>query len=413
MDQCADDSQVTGSWLLRKEENAHEDDIHALMKVSDDMFLSGSKDNSIKLWNFQSDLKQDLEVVSSSTKTYSKWITCLGCSAGHWASGSRDGQLNIWTHGSFRQHHRIEVRKSSDLKTKSKDRNQNRINCIQFMEAQSTNVICLGLPGQAAFLTFETLSDVSTSFQTIHANDWLYCIKQLADSSQKYALVIGSSIEIRSFDPDLIRFKKGSVLWAEKSHAARKQRAHVSDIEMLCGGSKIGASCFDSKVRIFDLASEDIQTVTHQGRVWSIKRLSDSGQEFVTAADDGTFKIWDLRDKLHEAEFTSPRHDGRVSQLLIDDTFTTLVSASCPDVLRDDEIRASLNFWDLRMMSKLQKQVPLQEDDSVEESKPTQGTKSTSTPKVPSESEVPKKLSYAAALAKQKPAKLPDENHMR
>jgi WD40 repeat protein len=364
------------SLLIRKEDNAHDDDIHALMKLSNDTFVSGSKDNSLKLWNFISEEKKEVEAFPDRYKRYTKWITALGTCGDTWASASRDGKLNLWSSDAVPEHLGFaDLAKSNVSTTISKSRNRNRINCIHFMDS---NLICAGMPGQAAFLSVDTLQP---SFQTLHQNDWLYCVRQLPAKSDMYALVIGSSIELHGFDFEKVEFSRQHLLWREKVSKARSttQRAHISDIEFL-GDSLIGASCFDSKIRVFDVNGEKtIQSFHHQGRVWSIKKTDPNEQVFASSADDGTFKIWDLRESSDQPKLTSPQHEGRVSQLLINDAYTTLVSSSCPDVLKDDGVTASLRFWDLRQIHHSLDTVVNKENASAKA--------------------VPQKMSYADALS--------------
>ncbi len=317
--------------------NAHQDDIHGLLGVAPGIFASGSKDNTVKLWDVN---KKTQQTLTSQEKGYKYWVTSMGkLSDETFASGTRDGAITIWElNGKERLSFTYHPSKSTKDQTICKDRNKQRINCISRNVFGEANTFFTGTP------RFIQLWDATTGkiekYWQAHANDWVYCIEPL--SADSFICVIGARMDVWS-DLDA-KNPKTTPLLAEKR--TQKQRPHISAIVRLeSNRDLLACALFDGSVRVTNLEARTVVNTynEHKNRVWSVIELTP--QLIASSADDRTIKLWDLRQKKSIVTLTgSP---GRVSALLkIDDH--QFISGSCPDKVFESEEKASIAFWDTR-----------------------------------------------------------------
>ncbi|MCE5294004.1 MAG: hypothetical protein LLF94_05265, partial [Chlamydiales bacterium] len=275
---------------------------------------------------------------SHGKRGYESWVTAVAVVEDDlFVSGTRDGYLDIWN---FAGKEMGSLTYEPRANTVSKARNQARIHCV----ARNT----FGKPG-----TF--FAGASGCFQlwnregvlkswTAHENDWVYCIEPL--SEDRLITVIGSAIQVWEgvFQEDVKKYP----LLNEKRKG--KQRAHISAITRLENApNTMPCALFDGSVRVVDIESRQVTRTyqEHKGRVWSVVEVTPS--VLATGADDKCIKLWDLR--LKKSVLTLSKNPGRVSALLkLDDT--QLISGSCPDDVHKSKEKATLTFWDIKKMAK-------------------------------------------------------------
>jgi len=323
--------------------NAHDDDIHGFVSTAPGFFVSGSKDNSLKMWTINGDFVQHLET-EASKRGYKYWVTALSAfSKGLWASGTRDGQITIWdVEGNVQSTLRYNPSRGAKNRYQCKERNKTRINCITELDASEESVtFYTGTPKYIQL--WDGLSGKFLRGYKASENDWVYCIEVL--EKQHLLVVIGSDLEywkMHSFHP-----KKQSLI-QESRHRAHRQRPHISAIKRLeHDRNQLASALFDGSVKLIDIIAQRLlrDYREHRGRVWSVENVRP--QLFASSADDKTIKIWDVRQ--HQSVLSIGKNPGRVSSLLrLSDT--SLISGSCPDDVMASQEKASMTFWDIRQI---------------------------------------------------------------
>lgn len=324
---------------IRVLKNAHDDDIHGFLKLSTGVFVSGSKDNTVKLWDVA---KKSTNVLNSNWKTkgYVFWVTALAkMNETTFVSGTRDGYLSVWNHkGEELKSLQYKPSKNTKNDTIAKERNKQRINCISSNTFGDQNLFFTGTPKFIQLWDSKT-SRMRKSWKADN-NDWVYCIEPLKEDS--IIAVIGSRMELWS---DIYALPKIEPLIVEKKEY-NKQRPFISSIARLeSNPDRMSCALFDGSMKVVNIVSQTVEKVyqEHVGRVWSVIELLP--QIMASSADDKTIKIWDLR--CANSVMTIRGAPGRVSSLLkIDDQ--QFISGSCPDNPRESAEKASISFWDIR-----------------------------------------------------------------
>lgn len=319
--------------------NAHRDDIHGFLSVAPGIFASGSKDNTVKLWDINNRSQQTL---TSQEKGYKYWVTALAkVSDDTFASGTRDGAITIWDlDGKERLSFVYKPSKSSKDETICKDRNKQRINCISRNVFGEPNTFFTGTP------RFIQLWDATTGkiqkYWKAHANDWVYCIEPLKPDS--FICVIGAKMDVWSE----LYAKSPKVAPLIEEKRTQQQRPHISAIvRLVANPDLLPCALFDGSVRVVNLTAKTVETTysEHTGRVWSVIELQPN--LIASSADDHTIKLWDLRQK--KSVVTLAKNPGRVSSLLkLNDT--QFISGSCPDDVFKSKEKATISFWDIRQI---------------------------------------------------------------
>lgn len=342
-----DRTHITSVSATHRILNAHNDDIHGMLHVAPGVFASGSKDNTVKLWDVAG---SNLVTCSSDfqRRGYEYWVTALAkVSETSFASGTRNGCITVWdAKGNELRSFAYTPSNNSKSQTISKNRNKQRINCIAANSFGKQNTFFTGTP--RFIQLWDATSGKIMSYWQAHANDWVYCVEPLSRDS--IIVVIGSTMNVWSHiykrSPQVV-----SVIAEEKNSRESPQRPHISSIARLSRNSnELACTLFDGSVRIADIAHQSIlqEYREHKGRVWSVVELRP--HLLASCADDATIKLWDTR--TDHSIHTIGNNPGRVSSLLkIDDN--CFISGSCPDKVFESKEKASITFWDI---SKLQPQ---------------------------------------------------------
>ena len=155
---------------------AHSDDIHALEWLSPGKFISGSKDNLVKIWNINEQGNVNEELTFRESGDYSSWITALSVGKASEAFyGTRDGLLGQVVDGEFSEH----PLHSRGFKTSiCKNRNKTRVTTLYHManapDVAVNPVSDLLLIGtQKSILCWNPTTNRLSWKQDLHVNDWV------------------------------------------------------------------------------------------------------------------------------------------------------------------------------------------------------------------------------------------------
>jgi WD40 repeat protein len=327
--------------------NAHDDDIHGLLLIAPDLFVSGSKDNSLKMWNGHGELITPL-LTESAKRGYKYWVTALGgFSNGLWSSGTRDGYITIWDQkGNELSTLQYNPTSKSQNQYVCKERNKCRINCITEATPTAQDQMPQFYTGTPKYIQlWDGNSGQFVRGYKASNNDWVYCIEVL--DNHKLIVVIGSDLEI--WDMKYAPPQKEKLIQEGKEEHHAIQRPHISSITRLEHNKNILAlALFGGSVKLVDIVAQRLlcDYREHVGRVWSVTNLHP--QVFASSADDRTIKIWDVREP-KKSIFTIGGNPGRVS-VLLRLSEQILISGSCPDDVFASKEKASLSFWDIRQL---------------------------------------------------------------
>ncbi len=328
-------------------ENSHRDDIHGFLPLSQTTFVSGSKDNTMKVWSKETgELKQTL-VPSESEGGYEFWVTALAKVQEHlWSCGTRDGRVILWN---FSGNEVATLRYSPKAQNICKERNKTRINCIAPLQSTDASKVTFytGVPEYVYLWEHKVGTNAISHVCRYFAkrNDWVYCIEAL--ENRDLLVVIGSDFEYWKMKKLDVADKFSLI---EEAQERKKQRPHISAIARLTHNTRhVASALFDGSVKVIDI---DRSTVVrdyqeHKRRVWSVLDLQP--HVFASSADDRTIKIWDVRQE--KSGLTLGGNPGRVSSLakLSEHVF---ISGSCPDNIKYAVDKASISFWDIRQVVK-------------------------------------------------------------
>lgn len=357
----------------KKITNAHDDDIHGLQMLDSSVsgdgqlrFLSGSKDGEVKMWSSEGRMIREMLASERPRRdSYCRWITALSSCGEKFQAGTRNGVLLSWVKDA--ESEAIGFRKIGDFRidplvidgrrAAAKERNQCRINCIFPISRLSPknrhlqNLIFLGQPRGVSI--FDTATSRVVSSQILHGNDWTYCIVPLSChsvDSPLLAMVIGSALEIHSFDVAEKTLSKQSEVWSchSVSSNAGQIRPHIASLVKMEESTLLVGGCFDGCVRCFDpdrkCCSSELKG--HTGRVWDVLSLSPS--LVASGADDRTVHMWDIRCQPRDSLiWKSVPLVGRASSLLRISEFG-LVCGSCADDPASSPDKGCLYFFDIR-----------------------------------------------------------------
>jgi len=315
-------------------DNAHADDIHGLLTLDSDTFVSGSKDTTLKIWNRKGEMVQELS--PNSSKSYQNWITALSSlSDNQWASGTRNGIVSIWDNaGKCLQN--IEL--TNEAQKNCKERNNSRV--CGLSRSVNDSHFYIGTPGSVLQCDLKTRTITNEYFA--HNNDWVYCIDPI--SAEKIMVVVGPVLELW----DMTNNAPVKTHIIKEGKSPKRSFGFISSIAAVNSlYSQVAASFFDGSMRIYDTETSVLLNCYNEHvinkRVWNVIKLAEN--QFATSSDDGSIKLWDIRQK--KSTLTVQRNFGRVSSLLKLGA-DLLLSGSCPDDLKKTNERARIDFWDFR-----------------------------------------------------------------
>ncbi len=322
---------------IREVHNVHADDIHALLPLPDRTFVTGSKDGSLKKWDLDGKLVS--VIYDPGVINYHSWITALApLGRDRWLSGTRDGYIHLWdVEGNELNVLRRPARQAEEHRCKQ--RNWQRVNCLadfggaRFLAGWPTQFTVQG--GR----DFHKMGEVQTS-----ENDWVYAIHPIREAA--LLVVTGGRVDLLEQDREGWR----ASLLVKEGAKRGEHRSFISALTPLRErASWVGLSIFNGYVSVYDFEAHKIvmSAKEHQKRVWTIENVTAS--VFASCADDGTIKLWDLRNPKKSVMTLRDNVDqpARVSVLLSPQE-DLLISGSCPDAVRESEEKAMLSFWDLK-----------------------------------------------------------------
>lgn len=351
------DGASTANWksVVAKKvstiKNAHADDVHAVIRVSQSHFVTGGKDGCLKMWN--SGNRSCKDVFTPAKTSYESWITALAViGSNQWISGTRDAYVDLWDNsGKHLASFSETVCPVLSSSHKSKDRNLRRANCLK--GGLTPDVFYVGWPTQLTIhkiITEESTKELyaqTIGFCSTDSNDWVFSVTPLTE--KRLLVVTGAKLEIWETQDKLNAWKKTAALIKEvkKAGMKRHQRPFISDVVPFQGQKNwYGLAVFGGAVKVIDVeAQKEVASYKeHKDRVWTINDIVGANL-FGSCSDDHTIKLWDVR--VSKSLSTLTGNIGRVSTLLTLSDLSFL-SGSCPDNLNNTKERAQITFWDLR-----------------------------------------------------------------
>jgi WD40 repeat protein len=338
---------------VRVVQNVHQDDIHSIVRLHDQTFITGSKDGSLKKWRLDGTLV--CELYNPQEIDYTKWVTASAViNDNYWISGNREGAVHLWDNaGKCIKDLRAEPYQS-DRGPKCKERNMRRVHCLTSLESHLGKPFFLaGWPTQFTVHSYDDCRRLSYTFTS--GNDWVYAIQPI---NKKALLVItGCRLDLYTYDLVRRRWFHNRPLITEGERT--EQRPFISAITPLRDNPNLfGLAVFDRAVRVIDIASGNVmfaaqehnpRNIRHKDRVWTIENIQPHC--FASCGDDGLIKLWDIRRPPQSIVTVRDNTEawGRVSILMqINDQ--QFLSGSCPDDVRNCVNKAQFSFWDIRRL---------------------------------------------------------------
>lgn len=327
---------------------AHFDDIHALKKLSDGTFISGSKDNCLYKWNDKEEMVSIVDEVEPEYQDERDWITAVEViNDEYWISGMRNGRAFLWkTNGEFIREIPLKLPKLGDFVSNVK--NVRRINCFAPKKDPQKPGVLVGFPTLMDEYNF--IEGRTASVTKVHDNDWVYSINPIDQSS--ILTVTGCIVDLWKKQEGAWNFhgtvlNEGKKIPNPSGSKPKFQRAFISGLAKIGGdlSPHYGVSLFTGIVGFFDLNQRKMvqEWKEHKGRVWNIEPIHSD--LFATGGEDKTVKLWDPRRR--ESVKTIGGHPGMVTTLL-HLKGNVLLAGSCSEVTQKLDKEAQIRFLDLR-----------------------------------------------------------------
>ncbi len=328
--------------------DAHYGNIHALRKLSDGTFVSGSADNSIYKWDRSGRRVATITEVEPSQRTERDWITAVSVlNDAYWVSGQRNGQITLWkTSGERVREIKLKLPQTGHV---CHAYNTYRALCFAGGLDPHKPSMFVGFP--TAFDEYNFIEGRTESTTKTHVNDWVYCVHPL--TKDRLLAVTGGSVDVWKRGGDGWQHGGNVLLEGQKTKVfqpgkrPRWQRAFISDLAPMQSSSHhFGLAVFDGSVKVLDISSQRIVASwkEHQKRVWSI--VPTATHTFASSGEDRTIKLWDMRQP--RSMHTISGHVGEVTTMLSLDE-NTLVAGTCPpDPFARGSKGAEIRFYDVR-----------------------------------------------------------------
>jgi WD40 repeat protein len=331
--------QALSSKVLATVSNAHWDDIHGLKLLSDGTFISGSKDNTIRKWTLEGELKRIIQDVEPMGVDSQDWITAMGVlNDEYWISGERNGKVRLWnTAGEFIKYLPLKLPKQDHVSHKH---NMRRVNCLVPGLNKSKPSFFTGFP--TMFDEYNLIEARTATQAKVHNNDWVYCIHPLDEN--RNLVVIAGTLEI---------WKRSKEHWTREDTIVREPpkgrntRAHISVLTPLHSSTnQFALGVFGGQVAIADLEQKKIvqEWREHRDNIWAVENMDRN--LLASSGDDGTIKLWDPRQAQSIRTIT---HDKRrVTALLCPKENLLVAGGSCHQNNFSNNGGATLYFYDIR-----------------------------------------------------------------
>eukprot|EP01038_Epipyxis_sp_PR26KG_P007938 gene7938-10771_t len=360
-------------------QDAHYDDIHGMVWMQPRQFVSGSKDNTLKVWGINNIGEITFDSRLRNAGNYTSWITALGkVNDEELIFGTRDGKLSMistskdvncsleldecqkqnQTGVSYNNHGYQNRNKNGSI---CKTRNQSRVTTLYALSNFEPHLSSYVMVGRPKELLCVDISDPMAGFEikwkeNLHSNDWVYCVLPIISMNYetfRACIVMGSSLTICSINlSDDEHTENWSSVWSEdrKSVKHGNDRAHIADLQRLSltNNNWISGSCFDGVIRIFDIERSCLnqELVGERQRCW--QTLEYDANQLLSTADDGYLNLWDIRTSTVQGKC---KHNGRVSCTLLDKNTKYIITASCPnDVKHNKSEKGTFRVLDLRKL---------------------------------------------------------------
>lgn len=324
--------------------NAHSDDVHGIVAIDNNRFVSGSKDNDIKIWDDQGNLETTFS--NQLYKTYKTWITALCVlKDGTIVSGSRSGNITFWDQmGNIE----LEKRYAPPSNHVCKQRNMNRIHCVNEFPFTDSPMF---FTGTACYMQLWNRKGKLILNAKAHNNDWVYSVLPLDES--RIVLAIGDDLELWTKQQNAPTRKETLVKEVRVQGKHRHQRPLISSILKIENlADRLAITCFDGTVRLIDVNQrKEVQKLCGHAagkRVWNVVNVCPN--VIASSGEDATIKLWDIRTS--KEVLTIGKFPDRVSCLTkLGDHM--LVAGSCPKDPYASESKAEITLWDYRYVQGL------------------------------------------------------------
>jgi len=334
--------------LVQVIHNAHEDDIHAFLRLSEERYVTGSKDNTIVEWDGKKHARiQTVKDVEPAMESQEQWIMCLEqINPGLYVSGTRNGVVDVWKMDG--SHLKTIHVKTPRVPHKSMEANARRVNCLAATLDPYVPGFYAGLPTQIDEV--DVITSATTAYSTVHKNDWVFAIAPI--DSDNLLCVVGPAID--HYRRAERRWEKVDTLFPEPEaltvripgHRPKKQRAFIQTMVRSEGESDhYILARLNGRVEVVDINEKRVvaEWSEHKGRVWSAIPLTP--QVIASSSEDKTIRIWDVRQRgaVHMIE----SRVGPINAMMKWDDHT-LYAATSPDVKTPESCGAQIRVYDVR-----------------------------------------------------------------
>ena len=324
---------------IAKITNAHEDDVHGIVAIDSHRFVSGSKDNDLKIWTDHGHLERTFS--NQLYKTYKTWITALCVlKDGTIVSGSRNGNITFWDQEGNIQR---EKRYCPPLGHVCKQRNMNRIHCVNEFPFTENPMF---FTGTACYMQLWNHEGKLVLNAKAHDNDWVYSVLPLDES--RIVLAIGDDLELWTKQQNGQHSKETLVEHKYQHGKQKHQRPLISSILSIQDQvNNLAITCFDGTVRLIDVKKQhETQRLNGHAagkRVWNVVNVAPN--MIASSGEDATIRLWDIRS--NKEVLNIGNFPDRVSCLTkLGDTM--LVAGSCPKDPYTSAQKAEITLWDYR-----------------------------------------------------------------
>ena len=233
----------------------HRDDVHGMIQLSRDTFVTGSKDGCLKMHDVAK--RGSKSIQDTGRIDYTKWITALTPAGdSHWLSGTRDGTVSLWDNsGQFLRKLRATPPNWQRSGT-SKTRNLGRVNCLTASVPKRDNIIYyVGRPTHFSVysIDLDNVMERSLGSYETSENDWVYCLNELLPL--KMLVTTGDKLEIWARDGRHWQFSRSLINPGKTKRG--EPRPFISSVKPLSHAptSSFGLAVFDGSVRSVDVES--------------------------------------------------------------------------------------------------------------------------------------------------------------